>query len=131
MPSVFQQRRFKKTELGYSCPFCGLFNIDVESEDLLLNCPDVIDDEWRLKIRYKVKKHFLEQPLKPHTRKLSCIIRKDNLEEIKNAFNIPKLLEKVDLFLDYLGEHTSFISEEFTIDPNDLFPLFFVKTIMN
>lgn len=126
-PLCFNRENFKKVELGYSCPFCGLFNIDNESEDLLLNCPDVIDDEWRLKIRYKVKKHFLEKPRKPNVRQLPYVIRKDKLEEINNALSVPNLLDKIDLFLDYLRENTTFISEELTIDPNDMFPLFFCK----
>lgn len=126
-PLCFNKKDFKKVELGYSCPYCGLFNADIESENLLLNCPDIIDDEWRLKIRYKVKKYFLEELRKPHMCELPYVIRKDKLEEINNAINVPSLLEKIDLFMEYLGEKTNFISEKLIIDPNYLFPLFFCR----
>ncbi len=126
-PLCFNRENFKKVELGYSCPFCGLFNIDIESEDLLLNCPDIIDDEWRLKIRYKVKKYYLEHSHKTSMTEHPYIIRKNILKELNEAISIPKMLDKIDLFLDYLEDNTTFISEKLVIDPNDLFTLFFCK----
>ena len=42
----------------YTCSHCGVFKIDEKLRDFV-GCYKV-DKNWRLKIRYIVKKHFLE-----------------------------------------------------------------------
>lgn len=111
----------------YECQICGLYKIDYEAEDLVNNCPDIIDEEWRLKIRYAVKKNLTSYIGKNYKNRQPLILSKQKLEEININYSIPTLLEKIDLVMDYIESRTHFLSEKIIIDPNTHFPLFFCK----
>lgn len=111
-----------------SCPICGKYQIEFNllSDTDWVNLPI----ELRQKIRYKVKKNHLEQLKKTGLAKLgrqSVILTKEEIKNIDDSIQIPTMLEKIELVLDYIEENTTFISEKIYINPNTYFPIFFCK----
>ncbi len=105
----------------YECPICGKFQMPI-----IFDISKSLNDDLRLKVRYAVKKNNLEEENKGLARQ-SLILTEEKLQEIDATYNIPKLLDKIDLVLEYIESKTDFISQEICIDFDKDFPLFFCK----
>lgn len=111
----------------FDCSICGKYQPTMEFLTLYHNEDgSLLPDDLRLKIRYIVKKNNIEQEKKIIGRQ-SIILTQEKVKNIDKEVTIPKLLDKIELFLDYLEHKTTFISEEINIETDTLFPLFFCK----
>lgn len=105
----------------YECPICGKFHVP-----LTFNIADRLNNDLRLKVRYAVKKNNLEEEGKGFNEQ-HLFLTEEKLQEIDATYNIPKLLDKIDLVLEYLESKTDFISQNIAINIDTIFPLFFCK----
>lgn len=114
---------------GYiECPFCGNYRFDATVKDLLTNCPDEFDDEQRIKLRHFVKKRNEEN--KNLKNKFFEELTETKIKEITENSQIPKLMDKVLLVLEYILEQTTYFEEQIKLDINTIFPLFYCKHSM-
>ena len=110
----------------YTCGHCGIYKLNSKLFDFVRT--NKIDKNWRLKIRYVVKKYFIDTEPEPFTNYFPpFVLTKKTLIEINKNYKIPTLLEKIDLVLSYIESKTNFLSEKIQLDPNELFQLFFCK----
>ncbi len=125
-PLCFNLENVKRNAGVVECPFCGSFICDAAANDLLTNCPDEFDDNQRLKVRYVVKKRYL-QNLVNNQRLGFENLTEIRLKEIDDIYNIPSLLDKTKIVLEYLIKNTRFFGDTVQIDINSIFPLFYCK----
>lgn len=119
-----------KRNAGFvECPFCGNFTCDAMANDLLTNCPDEFDDNQRLKVRYVVKKRHL-QNLANKQRLGFENLTETRIKEINDTYNIPQLMDKALLVLEYLLEQTTYFQEYITLHLPKIFQLFYCKHTM-
>lgn len=111
------------------CPFCGNFTCDAMANDLLTNCPDEFNDEQRLKVRYVVKKRYLEN-LNNNQNLGVENLTEIRIKEINENYQIPKFMDKILLVLEYILEQTTYFEEQIKLDINTIFPLFYCKHSM-
>lgn len=108
------------------CPFCGNFTCDAMANDLLTNCPDEFNDEQRLKVRYSVKKKFLDSQNQKNKVEIENLTEA-RISEIVSTYTLPNIAEKIIMVLGYIVSNTRFFGDVVKIDINTIFPLFYCK----
>ncbi|MDD3436428.1 MAG: hypothetical protein PHC64_04660 [Candidatus Gastranaerophilales bacterium] len=103
---------------NHTCPYCGEYNINDYSSSY-------VPEKDIIKYRYVVKKHQIIDI--KENKNLSENIGLSVVEKRVQDINVPKLLEKIELVMNYIGTKTTFLFEKTEIDTNTLFPLFFCK----